>query len=64
MAVLPGIFFVYDLSPFMVNVRRKSMPFMHLITRLLAIIGGVFSILGMLDSLIYKVMKASNKGKK
>jgi hypothetical protein len=61
MAVLPGIFFVYDLQPFMIYTTISRMPVTHLITRLLAIVGGVFSVLGMADSLVYRIQKVLNK---
>ena len=63
MAVLPGIFFVYDLSPFMVNVKKERIPILHLFTRLLAIVGGVFTVLGIIDSTIYKAQRMLNKKK-
>jgi hypothetical protein len=62
-AVLPGIFFVYDLSPFMVEVKRTTMPLTHLATKLLAIVGGVFTILGVVDSIVYSVQKMAIKNK-
>jgi hypothetical protein len=55
--VIPGIFFVYDLSPFMLQVSTAQVPLSHLLTRLLAIVGGVFCVLGLLDSLWYKAFK-------
>ena len=61
MAVLPGIFFVYDLQPFMIHSTKTSMPFTHLITRLLAIVGGVYSVCGMTDSLIFRIQKFFKK---
>jgi endoplasmic reticulum-Golgi intermediate compartment protein 3 len=60
-AVLPGIFFVYDLSPFMLEVHHTSMPLLHFITKLLAIVGGVFTILGVVDSVIHKIFKSKNQ---
>lgn len=61
MAVLPGIFFVYDMSPFMVEVQRSYMPLLHFLTKLLAIVGGIFTILGVVDSGVYKVQKFFRK---
>jgi endoplasmic reticulum-Golgi intermediate compartment protein 3 len=63
MAVLPGIFFVYDLSPFMVNVKKERIPVMHLFTKLLAIVGGVFTVLGIVDSIVFKAQRVLNKKK-
>jgi endoplasmic reticulum-Golgi intermediate compartment protein 3 len=55
--VIPGIFFVYDLSPFLLQVSTAQVPLSHLVTRLLAIVGGVFCVLGLCDSLWYKCFK-------
>ncbi|KAA0167952.1 hypothetical protein FNF31_00165 [Cafeteria roenbergensis] len=49
--VLPGVFFVYDLSPFMVQVTTKTESLWELVTGFCAIIGGVVTISGMLDGL-------------
>jgi hypothetical protein len=61
--VLPGIFFIYDLSPFMVEVNSTRVPLTHLLSRILAIVGGVFSIMGVIDSILYRIEKFSNKQK-
>jgi len=53
--VLPGVFFIYDISPFEVQIARKSVPFLHFITRLFAVVGGVFATLGALDFAIYRM---------
>ena len=50
---IPGMFFVYDLSPFMVEVTESSLGFAHLLTNLCAIVGGVFTIAGIIDSVLY-----------
>ena len=63
MSVLPGIFFVYDLQPFMIYTTKSSMPLTHLLTRLLAIVGGLFSVLGVLDSFLFRVQKIWYKNK-
>lgn len=59
--VIPGIFFVYELSPFMVTITEAHIPLSHLITRLLAIVGGVFSVLAILDSILFRVQKLASK---
>jgi len=61
-AVLPGIFFVYDLSPFMVEVQRTRPPISHLLTKLCAIIGGVFSVLGVIDGSVFRLAKMLKAG--
>lgn len=59
-AVLPGIFFVYDLSPFLIEVQRTSTPFLHFFTKACAIVGGVVSVTGVMDALLYRFQKAQN----
>ncbi|KAJ1442988.1 hypothetical protein B484DRAFT_321773, partial [Ochromonadaceae sp. CCMP2298] len=54
---LPGIFFVYELSPFMIEASRIRMPLLHLTTKILAIVGGVFTVLGVADSLLYRLQR-------
>ncbi|GLD92030.1 hypothetical protein PINS_up000563 [Pythium insidiosum] len=53
MSALPGAFFVFDLSPFMVKVENDRMPFTHFLTKICAIIGGVVSIASFVDSFMY-----------
>mmetsp|Transcript_1930 Transcript_1930/g.2680 ORF Transcript_1930/g.2680 Transcript_1930/m.2680 type:complete len:504 (-) Transcript_1930:619-2130(-) len=49
-SVLPGVFFIYEIFPFAVEISRKSVPLSHLLIRLIAIVGGVFTFAGWLDS--------------
>jgi hypothetical protein len=51
---LPGVFVNYELSPIMVKFIEKSKPFNHFLTGCCAIIGGFFTIAGMLDSFTYR----------
>mmetsp|Transcript_6037 Transcript_6037/g.7686 ORF Transcript_6037/g.7686 Transcript_6037/m.7686 type:complete len:611 (+) Transcript_6037:44-1876(+) len=50
--ILPGIFFIYQVYPFAVEVTKESVPFTHLCIRILSTIGGVFTIVGMVDSIL------------
>ena len=49
-SVLPGIFFIYEISPFAVEISQRSVPLTHLLIRLIAIIGGVFTCASWLDA--------------
>ena len=42
LAGLPGVFLVYEFTPFMVERTEKAVPFSHFMTSVCAIIGGVF----------------------
>ena len=52
-AVLPGVFFVYEIYPFAVEVTRERVPFAHLLIRIMATIGGVFTIMRWIDGALY-----------
>ncbi len=58
---LPGLFMVYEISPFMVQSTVRSVPFTHFLTQLCAIIGGVFTVSGIIDSVLYNAGAKSNK---
>jgi len=49
---LPGVFLVYEFNPFMVEKREKRIPFTHFITSVCAILGGVFTVASVINSLI------------
>ena len=60
-AALPGLFFIYELSPFMVQVTETGVPFTHFLTSVCAIVGGVFTIAGIVDSVLFHMPKAMGK---
>ncbi|KAK7274661.1 hypothetical protein RIF29_15757 [Crotalaria pallida] len=51
--VLPGVFFFYDISPIKVTYTEDHVPFLHFLTNVCAIIGGIFTVAGIVDSSIY-----------
>jgi len=58
---IPSVMFQYDMSPMTVVARYKSQPFYHFITNFCAIIGGVFSIIGIVDRLFQTLASGFNK---
>jgi len=50
---LPAAVFSYDVSPMQVLVQQKSKTFAAFLTQICAIIGGVFTVTGLLDGLLY-----------
>jgi endoplasmic reticulum-Golgi intermediate compartment protein 3 len=62
--VLPGVFFIYDIQPFAKMISKQRIPLIHLLTRLMAITGGVFVLLGCIDTLIYTSQKMISGAKK
>ncbi|KAH6789972.1 Endoplasmic reticulum vesicle transporter protein [Perilla frutescens var. frutescens] len=57
----PGVFFFYDLSPIKVTFKEEHAPFLHFLTHICAIVGGVFTVAGIVDSFIYHGKKALKK---
>ena len=51
---LPGVFFFYDLSPIKVKISQTRSSFMHFLTSVCAIVGGVFTVSGILDAFVYQ----------
>lgn len=61
-ALLPaGIFFFYDLSPIKVRYTEKRGGFLHFLTNVCAIVGGVFTVSGLLEAFVYHVPRALRK---
>ncbi|KAG6406784.1 hypothetical protein SASPL_134395 [Salvia splendens] len=57
----PGVFFFYDLSPIKVTHTEEHASFLHFLTHICAIVGGVFTVAGIVDSFIYHGKKALTK---
>eukprot|EP01090_Pellita_catalonica_P000463 TRINITY_DN10325_c0_g1_i1.p1 TRINITY_DN10325_c0_g1~~TRINITY_DN10325_c0_g1_i1.p1 ORF type:complete len:393 (-),score=46.66 TRINITY_DN10325_c0_g1_i1:65-1243(-) len=60
-AGLPGVFFMYDVSPIMVEFNEVSNSFAHFLTGVCAIIGGVFTVAGFCDSIIHAFYNPTKK---
>lgn len=58
---LPGVFFFYDLSPIKVKIVEAGSSFMHFLTNMCAIVGGVFTVSGLVDAFIYQGEKIIRK---
>ncbi|GLC35510.1 hypothetical protein PLESTF_001383200 [Pleodorina starrii] len=50
---LPGVFFFYDLSPIKVRIVEHSSSFLSFLTSVCAIVGGVFTVSGIVDAFVY-----------
>merc|ERR1712032_1655916 len=61
LAGLPGVFLVYEFNPFMVQKSERSVPLSHFLTSVCAIVGGVFTVAGMIDAILYRGMKRLTK---
>ncbi|KAJ3679591.1 hypothetical protein LUZ60_017602 [Juncus effusus] len=58
---LPGVFFFYDLSPIKVMSSERYISFLHFLTNVCAIVGGIFTVSGILDAFVYHGQKAVKK---
>jgi len=52
---VPSVKFNYDLSPMHVSVEEIATPFYQFITSACAIIGGVFTVIGLADALLFRL---------
>ena len=51
-SILPGVFFIYEIYPFAVEVTENSVPLTHLLIRLMATVGGVFTVMKLVDTFV------------
>mmetsp|Transcript_16057 Transcript_16057/g.17832 ORF Transcript_16057/g.17832 Transcript_16057/m.17832 type:complete len:231 (+) Transcript_16057:146-838(+) len=58
---LPGVFFKYEFSEMMMEISGKSYPLGHFVTRLCAVLGGVWVVLGMVYGVSRLVVDAGKK---
>ena len=58
---LPGVFFFYDISPLKVIYNEENVSFLHFLTSVCAIVGGVFTVSGIVDSFVYHGHRALKK---
>ena len=52
--VLPGLFFVYELTPYLVTISHERGSLLHFLTGLCAILGGVVTLARLTDTVLYK----------
>ncbi|VVA98771.1 unnamed protein product [Arabis nemorensis] len=57
----PAVYFLYDLSPITVTIKEERRSFLHLITRLCAVLGGTFALTGMLDRWMFRLIESFTK---
>nr|XP_029513073.1 endoplasmic reticulum-Golgi intermediate compartment protein 1-like [Oncorhynchus nerka] len=59
--IIPAIWYRYDLSPITVKYTEKRQPLYRFITTICAIIGGTFTVAGIIDSCIFTASEAWKK---
>ncbi|KAK9154462.1 hypothetical protein Sjap_001942 [Stephania japonica] len=57
----PGIFFFYDFSPIKVTFNEEKSSLLHFLTNICAIIGGIFTVSGIIDAFVYHGQRAIKK---
>jgi hypothetical protein len=55
---MPGVFFNYDISPMKVIYTESKKSFSSFLTGVCAIVGGIFTVAGLLDTFIYSAERA------
>uniref|UniRef100_A0A1D1Z2S5 Endoplasmic reticulum-Golgi intermediate compartment protein 3 n=1 Tax=Anthurium amnicola TaxID=1678845 RepID=A0A1D1Z2S5_9ARAE len=58
---LPGVFFFYDFSPIKVIFTEENASLLHFLTNICAIIGGIFTVSGIIDAFVYHGHRAIKK---
>jgi len=58
---LPGTFFMFELSPILIQLTETRRSFTHFLTGCCAIIGGVFTVAGMIDAMIFHSLRSWQK---
>ena len=54
-SAMPGVFFSYELSPLMVKFTEKNNSFSHFLVNVCGIIGGIFTVAGLVDAIFHKM---------
>lgn len=65
--MLPAVYFRFDMSPITVKYMTYKENFLHFLIQLCAIIGGIFTVTGIIDAMIHTsvahLLKKANMGK-
>lgn len=54
---IPGVWLDYEISPMVIRYSEQRRSFSHFITNLCAIIGGVYAVAGVVDTVIYRTLR-------
>ena len=58
---MTGVFFNYEISPMLVTYTEQRKSITSFLTGVCAIVGGVFTVAGMIDSFLYTAEKRLKK---
>lgn len=53
---LPGVYFFYEVSPIRVVIEERYRSFGHFLTSVCAIVGGVYTVMGLVDSATHSLV--------
>ena len=59
---MPAAFFRYQLSPITVKFSKERTSFLHFLTYVCAIVGGIYSVAGVLNRMVNKAVVGFQKG--
>ncbi|KAK8935715.1 Protein disulfide-isomerase 5-4 [Platanthera zijinensis] len=57
----PGVIFIYDFSPIKVNFTEENTSLLHFLTSICAVLGGVFTVAGIIDAFVFHSHRAIKK---
>ena len=60
-ALVPNAVFHYDISPVMVVMAEETQSFSSFITNICAVIGGIYTAVGLLDNVLYHAGESVKK---
>ena len=52
-----GAFFIIEISPLLIKYEEYRKPLTHFLTDICAVVGGVFTVAGMIDGLLYSASR-------
>jgi len=54
---IPALYFRYDMSPIAVKFAKRAKSFSHFLVQICAIVGGVFTVLGLFNSIVHSSLR-------
>lgn len=57
----PGIYFYYDFFPVIMEYRERKPSFLNFLTRVCGIIGGIFTVAGVIDGILHRASESVKK---
>ena len=59
--VMPAVWFRYELTPITIKYTERRQPLYHFITMVCAVIGGTFTVAGIIDSVLFSATEMYKK---